>query len=227
MKRQFIIIPLLLVSFYLFLSPKVFACDCTAGASRTVYPINCPSGFTCKCVGGPSVTSPYTCTETPIEEQNDIGGSHQPCGTNQTCKDGFTCITPRGTGPICVTEDEKNAINNRQQVTAASSSGPQCESGASGIQTAIGCIPIPEDGDATNSIFSSIFKIITGLGGGIALALMLYGVFIITTSAGIPDKLNAGKEIITSAIVGLIFILISVFLVRLIGVSILGIPGLS
>ncbi|HAN22656.1 TPA: hypothetical protein DCP77_02655, partial [Candidatus Collierbacteria bacterium] len=78
-----------------------------------------------------------------------------------------------------------------------------------------------------NDLITSILRLATGLGGGIALALILYGVFIVTTSAGMPDKLKAGSEIITSAVIGLIFILLSIFLVNLIGINILGIPGLS
>jgi len=93
------------------------------------------------------------------------------------------------------------------------------------IETAIGCISTKADG--ANSFFGSIIKIAVGLGGGLALALMLYGVFIVTTSAGIPDKLKEGSEIITSAIAGLIFILLSVFLLNLIGINILGLPGLA
>lgn len=93
------------------------------------------------------------------------------------------------------------------------------------IETAIGCISTKADG--TDSFFGSIIKIAVGLGGGLALTLMLYGVFIVTTSAGIPDKLKEGSEIITSAIAGLIFILLSVFLLNLIGINILGLPGLA
>lgn len=94
---------------------------------------------------------------------------------------------------------------------------------SSGINTAIGCIPV----GSGNELITAILNIAIGLGGGIALALILYGVFIVTTSAGMPDKLKAGSEIITSAVVGLIFILLSIFLVNLIGINILGIPGLS
>lgn len=94
---------------------------------------------------------------------------------------------------------------------------------SSGINTAIGCIPV----GSGNELIAFILRLATGLGGGIALALILYGVFIVTTSAGMPDKLKAGSNIITSAVVGLIFILLSIFLVNLIGINILGIPGLS
>ena len=93
----------------------------------------------------------------------------------------------------------------------------------SGIMTAIGCINTAD----TNSFIASILRVATGIGGGLALAMILYGVFIVTTSAGIPDKLKAGSEIITSAIIGLIFILLSVVLLNIIGINILGLPGLS
>lgn len=92
-----------------------------------------------------------------------------------------------------------------------------------GVNTAIGCIPT----GSGNELITFILRIATGLGGGIALALILYGVFIVTTSAGMPDKLKAGSEIITSAIIGLLFVLLSIFLVNLIGINILGVPGLS
>ena len=93
------------------------------------------------------------------------------------------------------------------------------------IETAIG--KICTSADAADGFFASIIKIAVGLGGGLALVLMLYGVFIVTTSAGIPDKLKEGSEIITSAIAGLIFILLSVFLLNFIGINILGLPGLT
>lgn len=93
------------------------------------------------------------------------------------------------------------------------------------VETAIGCVSTKAD--ASGGFFQSILQIFVGMGGGLALILMLYGVFIVTTSAGIPDKLKEGSEIITSAIAGLIFILLSVVLLNLIGINILGLPGLS
>lgn len=96
--------------------------------------------------------------------------------------------------------------------------------GSSSVNTAIGCI----DTDIESGGFlRTILSFAIGIGGGIALLLMLYGTFIVTTSAGIPDKLSQGKEIITSAAIGLVFIILSIVLMNLIGVSILGIPGLA
>lgn len=96
--------------------------------------------------------------------------------------------------------------------------------GTKGINTALGCISF----DTANGGFvNSLLAIIIGLGGGIALLIILYGVFTITTSAGIPDKLKEGQELISSAVAGLLFIIMAIFLMNLIGIKILAIPGLS
>lgn len=88
------------------------------------------------------------------------------------------------------------------------------------IWTAIGCIP-----STPNGFIQKLLPLGIGLGGGIAFLLMLFGALQIMTSAGNPEKLNAGKELITSAIVGLLLIIFSVFLLKLIGADILGIPN--
>ncbi|MBI1871817.1 hypothetical protein HYS10_00150 [Candidatus Collierbacteria bacterium] len=105
------------------------------------------------------------------------------------------------------------------------SGGPECTTGdgQKGINTALGCIPTDFTG---GGFVTALLRLAIGIGSGIALLLILYGIFIVTTSAGIPDKLNAGRDIITSAIAGLIFIILSIFLLNFIGVKILAIPGL-
>ena len=103
--------------------------------------------------------------------------------------------------------------------------GPSTGCGTNEVNTALGCISTSVD-TTGNSFFGSVIKIAVGLGGGLALLLMLYGVFIVTTSAGIPEKLKEGKEIISSAVAGLLFIIMAIFLMNLVGVKILAIPGL-
>lgn len=96
-----------------------------------------------------------------------------------------------------------------------------CDNGA-GINTALGCIPISSQG-----FINSVIKIIVNLSGGFSLVMMLYGVYTVTTSAGNPDKLKSGKDTITNAIIGLMFILLSVFLFQFIGINILNLPGVQ
>jgi len=87
-----------------------------------------------------------------------------------------------------------------------------------GAWTAIGCL----GGDSPSDFISSFIKIGTGIGGGIAFLLILFSGFQTMMSAGNPEKLHEAKELMSSAISGLLLIVFSVFLLRLIGVDILG-----
>ncbi len=109
-------------------------------------------------------------------------------------------------------------------IKSALAAGPKCTTaaGQDGINTAIGCISTDVQ---SGGFVGSFLELAIGLGGGIALLLILYGTFIVTTSAGNPDKLNQGKEIISSAVSGLLFVVLSIVLLNLIGVKILAIPG--
>lgn len=89
------------------------------------------------------------------------------------------------------------------------------------LNTAIGCIPIQD----TNSFLGFILKWAIGIGGGIAFLLIVYAGFMIMTSSGNPERIKAGQELLTSAIAGLILLIFSIFILKIIGVDILGIPG--
>ena len=93
--------------------------------------------------------------------------------------------------------------------------------GGTGINTAIGCINAQD----ASGFVAELFKLGIGVAGGIAMLLILFGGFQILTSAGNPERLNAGRELIGSAIAGLLMILFSTFLLKVIGVDILCIPG--
>jgi len=94
--------------------------------------------------------------------------------------------------------------------------------GKEAVWTAFGCLPTD-----SGKFVETLLKFGSGIAGGIAFLLIIVGGFQIVMSAGNPEKLNEGKELVTSAIVGLLFIIFSIFLLRLIGVDILGIPGFS
>lgn len=89
------------------------------------------------------------------------------------------------------------------------------------ITTALGCIPA----GGLNEFAGWILGKVIFVASGIAFLLMAFGAFQIITSAGSPEKMKAGSELITSALSGLLFIILSVFLLKLIGVDILQIPG--
>lgn len=96
------------------------------------------------------------------------------------------------------------------------------EGAGGGIYTAIGCIPTDP-----LALVSGVMRFAVGAGGGIALLLMIFGAFQMITSAGNPEAIKKGQEQFTSAIIGLLFIIFSTLLLKIIGVDILGLPGLG
>lgn len=89
-----------------------------------------------------------------------------------------------------------------------------------GIWTAVGCIPSNPE-----SVIKTIITIGLAAGGGIVLIMILVGSFMLSVSQGDPNKTKEAKEIITSAIIGLLFVIFSVTILQFIGVEILHIPG--
>lgn len=104
-----------------------------------------------------------------------------------------------------------------------SGGGDSCDTGDNrgpAFKTAIGCIH-------TNpaEFVKDLMTFVIGIGGGLAFLMMLFGVFQMLTSAGNPETLNAGRSRLTSAVIGLLFVIFTVLLLQIIGVDILQIPG--
>jgi hypothetical protein len=98
----------------------------------------------------------------------------------------------------------------------------KCDSNS--IDTAIGCVPVLGPNGQTDFL-SFILKWAVGVGGGIAFLLILYGGFMVMSSGGNPERLKAGQELLTSAISGLILLIFSVFILKFIGIDILGLDA--
>jgi len=86
--------------------------------------------------------------------------------------------------------------------------------------TVLGCIP-SGPGGFIQIVLQAAVRVI----GGVTFLAFLYGGFILLTSSGDVKKINKGKTIVMSSVVGLLFILFSVFILRLVGYEILRIPG--
>lgn len=87
-----------------------------------------------------------------------------------------------------------------------------------GIQTAFGCLSIID----TNSVAVSLVNL--GLSFGSLISLIIIGLssFMVMTSQGDPRRLTQGKELMGAAIIGLLMLIFSGFLLKSIGVNILG-----
>jgi len=90
---------------------------------------------------------------------------------------------------------------------------------AFGVNTGIG--PIPDDPAQAASI---LIKIAVGVAGGVAFLLMVSGAIRIISSQGDPKALQEARGVFTAAITGLLVIILSVFILRIIGIDILGLP---
>ncbi len=144
---------------------------------------------------------PFNCVGVDI-----CGGLGEDCcTTGSQCSPGLICAS----GACAL---DQSGVGKRS---------PLCTGGEGEIDTAIGCIPVSN----TKEFARFYLRWGLGIGGGVALILIVIAGLQITTSAGDPKKLQAGKELLTAAIMGLVLLIFSAFILRLIGVDILKIPG--
>ena len=113
-----------------------------------------------------------------------------------------------------------NAFCQKQEKPEDRSACLNC-SNDGGVFSGIGCIKT----DTKKFIEETVFGLGIGLAGGFSLLCIIYAAFMMQSSQGNPEKLKKAQEMITSCIMGLMLIIFSVFILRLIGVNILKIPG--
>lgn len=138
----------------------------------------------------------------------------QPVGGVQPQSEGGASTPPSISASAC-----KSVTINRDRCEQCFDSG--------GAWTALGCVGEGSGGQPGGQLgdfITSFLQLGTGLGGGVAFLLMLYSGFQRITSTGNPEKLHEAKELMTAAISGLLLIIFSIFLLRLIGVDILQLP---
>lgn len=109
---------------------------------------------------------------------------------------------------------------------AGSKESGQCSAcaGQGGVWTSLG---ICAYGDFGKFIQETVFKWGVGLAGIFALLCIIYSSILLQTSRNNPEKIKKSQELLTSCIMGLVLIIFSVFILKLIGVDILRIPGFS
>ena len=151
------------------------------------------------------------------DDNPTCGGATQPCCGQSCDTSDLTCTNVGEAGFYCYASNiplTTSAPIPKIDVT--------CGTGGTGIRTAIGCIPVL---GSTNDFLGVVLKWAVGIGGGIAFALMLYAGFMIMTAQGNPERMKAGQELLTSAIAGLILLVFSIFILKFIGVDILGLSN--
>ena len=158
-------------------------------------------------LGGPV----YRCCTKMIPPPADTcsvvnGYLENDCKTGKVCNDSATaCVAcSSGTGGICFkSTDGTQFINN-------CCAGYMCPETVSGI---VPCIPGNEQ---VRKLLTTITGILLPLAVILGMGLIVRNGYRLMTSQGDPTKLQEGKEGLTSAIIGLIFILMAVSILRVI-----------
>ena len=130
-----------------------------------------------------------------------------------------TCIPTNQITPSPI----QSLLNMCAKYMGGSSERGACESCAQGggVYTGVVCAKT----DFGVFIQDTVFSFGIGLAGIISLLCIIYAAFTMQTSSGNPEKIKKAQEMLTSCIMGLVLIIFSVFILRLIGVNILKIPG--
>ena len=141
------------------------------------------------------------------------------CGSNKDWDNGKECAS----GTVCINDESKGTASCMKPTEGAGlANNPFNGCSTTSINTALGCIPVE-----MNAFIPWLLSWLFGVAGGIAFLLMAYGFILIATSAGDEKKVQGAKETITSAIIGLIVCIFAVFILKLIAVNILKIPGIN
>lgn len=95
--------------------------------------------------------------------------------------------------------------------------------GKATVWTALGCVPL----DLPTFISQYVFVTLLGLAGLLSLGCLIYWAFKLETGGASADVQKKAREGIRQCFMGLLLIIFSIFIIRLIGVSILSLPGIN
>lgn len=151
------------------------------------------------------------CSSGNIRIQEDL------CTESQFVSTASATVAPQFR--VCEQIQEGTDARNDCEVCYGNNTDDPTATGAQGVWTSVGCIPTTSDG-----IISAFMRIGIGMAGGVALLMILASAFMFATSEGEPKRTSEAKEILTHAIVGLLFIIFSVTLLEFIGVKLFRLP---
>lgn len=220
-------------------------CSCTFSGGLscdTIVNNNCATNYSPFCQGC-SENPNCECELTPL----GCGAENEECCPGEECDLFLECIsletgTPSHCLRPCETDEDCNTAAGEICYNGGCTSDPTygpppatkvvlniyCDSNGNptstntgDLYTAIGCIPFTSE----NAFARFFLTWGIGIAAGLAFILIIVAAFQIITSSGDPKKLQAGKELLTAAIAGLLLLIFSAFILRIVGVQLLGIPG--
>lgn len=91
-----------------------------------------------------------------------------------------------------------------------------------GVWTAIGCIPVNPQKMVKAGVYLGI-----SIAGGVGMLSIIMAGFLYSLSAGDANKTSQARELMTSSVIGLLFIIFSITMMQFIATDLLKIPGFS
>ncbi len=183
-------------------------------------------------VGGPTIEIP-TCVKLSCTCAQPGASKSRNCGTssvNYDCPDGQVC-NGSGTNTTC-----SAAQPTSPPPTLGPPPQPPCAQFASdgtgkclSVVTALSLATPGSNGTSTDPVafIEQIFQVLLGVGGGIALLLIMFAGYRLMVSQGKPEAIQQAREQLIAAIVGILFFIFSIVILEAIGVDLLHIPGLG
>jgi len=183
-------------------------------------------------VGGP--IKKYEETDRSFQKLQEDYNNNLPClygeANSDPAQGKCTCVLPQSVSGQSLTTnsaqtDRLSAMCGvyKFENSSEASACVDCATTQNGYWSGLGCIPL----DPSTFISAWILKIGIGFGGLFALLCIIYSAIRIQVSRGEAESIQKARENITSCVIGLILIIFSVFILRLIGVQVLGLPGLG
>ena len=218
-----------------------YACCYSPPACIVPAQFTCPSAPTPGPTLPPGAPTPTIITSLPPEIDPYCGGHWQQCcGIQPNGDPSFGECDPQPTNEpnlYCI-----SLIGGESGCCLQSDPEPRCQVGppsnnpsvfcdASGhpsplvsdrIYTAFGCLSI----NAPTTI-SQLLDLLTKLSGGFALLLIIVAGVQIATAGGNPRQVQAGKELISAVVAGLVLLALSVVILNFSGVNVLGLHNLG
>lgn len=140
----------------------------------------------------------------------------------RACAANFTIVPPGAK----ITGGPANPLGSSANPTPVDN--PVCKPHTTNGKLSYVCDTALGEIDTDPALFvKKIFSILLSISGGIALILIIVSGYHFVASQGNPEKIQGARETLTSAIVGLLFIIFSMVILEVIGVDILHIPGLT
>lgn len=157
--------------------------------------------------------------KTQVNTNPCINGSPSTPGdlTNPSC----TCIRPTEAPLETLINMCENIKSNGEKTSCKNCLKGVGVGQSVGVWTGIGCV----QSNVGSFIQETLLGWGVGLAGGISMLCIIYAAFMMQTSGGEAEKIKKAQQLMTSCITGLMLIIFSVFILQLIGVRILRIPG--